>query len=380
VQVETAENAPAALGAIYKASHSGHPFDLLLIDQRMPGMNGLTLTQAILADEQLSQVRIALMQIPGDRFNPATIRNGDRIPILHKPVRRGELRSVLGQLCGVAGQGELALRSNLVRPTRFQSRQLLLVEDNATNQLVALAMLRKLGLQADAAEDGAEALRKLAEREYELVLMDMRMPIMDGLEATRRIRAGAVGPVVAKIPIIAMTANVQDGDRLRCLDAGMNDFIPKPIVLERLKQVLSEWIATDDTEKQPSSALLNNLETTAQGEAIFDYAGVFGRLLEDRTLVDMVLNTFLEEAPRQMTKLREGLQREDAPLCARIAHSIKGAAANAGAEAMRQIALGIEKAADRGELHAVRLALPDLQDGFEAFEAAIRNFHQQSGS
>jgi two-component system, sensor histidine kinase and response regulator len=248
--------------------------------------------------------------------------------------------------------------------------RILLAEDNITNQQVALGILKKLGLRADAVANGAEAVKALETIYYDLVLMDVQMPVMDGLEATRRIRRMMKEKFI--IPIIAMTAHVMQGDRERCLEAGMNDYVAKPVTPQALVEVLEKWL--------PKKRMNDECAVMKKGEddssfhhssLIWDKAGMLERLMGDEGLVKTVLEGFLADIPRRIQALSVFLESGDGPGAERQAHTIKGAAANVGGEALRVKAFEMEKTVSSGDLNAAGGRLTDLEMSFQELRNAI---------
>jgi CheY-like chemotaxis protein len=202
----------------------------------MPGMDGDALARIMQNDRGLAGAKVILMtsnRIVGHQRGIAGT--------LAKPIRRSEL---LETIRSVLGQPPSAEPTSMAGPTACfpEQARVLLVEDNPTNQLVALAILKKLGVQANSAANGKEAIASLRANRYDLVLMDVQMPEMDGMEATRIIRSGEGAVLDAKIPIIAMTANAMQGDHESCLAAGMDDYLAKPVTPAALATMLNRWL------------------------------------------------------------------------------------------------------------------------------------------
>jgi PAS domain S-box-containing protein len=242
--------------------------------------------------------------------------------------------------------------------------RILVVEDNVTNRQVALAQLRKLGFQANAAANGAEAIEAVRGGGYDLVLMDCEMPVMDGFEATRRIR----GLRQPDIPIVALTANAMQSDRERCLREGMNDYLAKPVVMARLADVLGRWLPKSGGggTVQPAAAPAGE-----QAKAIFDAEALLGRLMGDRELAGAVLKGFLENVPSQLDNLRRRLDEADAAATRSQAHALKGAAATVSAVGLHAIALALERAGSAGRLDHCGELLPRAVEEFERFKSAL---------
>jgi len=247
--------------------------------------------------------------------------------------------------------------------------RVLLVEDNAVNQMVAKAMLRKLGHAVDIASEGPEALRMLSRSHYELVLMDCQMPGMDGFEATRLIREGSGGVLNPKIPIIALTANAMQGDREQCLDAGMDDYLTKPVEARLLAEAIGRWVVPgpgaggeslsksgvpDRMLKVKRTEGPRQVEPVDGSVPVFDREGFLRRVMGDEELAAVVLDGFRDDLPRLLARLDEALKAGDTEKVALAAHSIKGSSANVGAEALRKAATLAEDAARTRELEKIQ--------------------------
>jgi len=259
-----AESGPVALQALYRAIEEKDPIQIAVIDMDMPGMDGVAVGHAIQADPRLAATRMVMLTSIGANSELQRSRQAGFTCYASKPVCREELGTILcdalfggpgthagARVCPVA-----AARAEDDEPSQtpvLLNARVLLAEDNPTNQTVALGILKKLGLRADAVGDGAEAIKSLESSPYDLVLMDMRMPVMDGIEATRRIRDPKSSVLDHAIPIVAMTANVQQSDRTTCIDAGMNGFISKPVSPIALRTALGEWLPALQASISPAT-------------------------------------------------------------------------------------------------------------------------------
>jgi len=242
--------------------------------------------------------------------------------------------------------------------------RILLAEDNPTNQFVALAQLAKLGYQADAVANGAKALEALQQGRYDLVLMDCEMPGMDGYEATRRIRKQGN----SLVPVIALTANAMPGDRDRCIRAGMNDFLSKPVEMAELAAVLAKWTHGSDP---PVDAPTAGPTASEEALAVFDSEALLNRLMGDRQLAGLIVKGFLEEVPSQFDELRKRLVEADAPGACSLAHALKGSAATVSAVGLHVIALRMERVAGAGELDRFADLLSCATQEFERLKNAL---------
>ena len=248
--------------------------------------------------------------------------------------------------------------------------RILLAEDNLTNQTVAKAMLNKLGYNADVVANGAEALEALREADYDLVLMDCGMPEMDGYETTRCIRERRAGTRNPHIPIIAITADAMTGDRDKCLQAGMSDYIAKPVEPRKLAEVLEKWLnpPASGGEGSPPARQL-----PAITEAVFNQDDLLARLMGDKDLASKVIAGFLDDAPRQLRALKKMLEEGDADGARRQAHSLKGATATVSAEALRALCSETQEEAAAMDFSRALALLPRLREQFELLKATLKD-------
>jgi HPt (histidine-containing phosphotransfer) domain-containing protein len=208
--------------------------------------------------------------------------------------------------------------------------------------------------------------------------MDVQMPEMDGLEATRHIRDPKSAVKRHDVPIIAMTAHAMQGDRERCLDAGMNDYVAKPVSPQALADALERWLPRDDAAALSHPATGPGRASPAAERASevpgFDRVGMLARLMDDEDLARVVVGGFLADAPKQVVALRDYLAADDRPAVLRQAHTLKGASAAVGGEALRAVAADMEQAAHAGDLAAVTARLPALEAQLALLSDAIRAF------
>ena len=246
---DAAPNAKTALEKLSRAAAAATPFDLAILDMRMPGMDGDELGEIIKEDPRLSDTHLVMLTSIGRRGDAKRLAEIGFAAYLTKPIKQSILHDclamVLGRECAPpeepAKPSAMVTRHSVTDAQRSKLR-ILLAEDNPTNQKVALKLLERLGYQADAVVDGQEAIRALETVPYDLVLMDCQMPVMDGYEATHTIRDAQSMVRNHRVPVIAMTANAMRGDREKCLAAGMDDYIAKPVDPEKLADVLERWL------------------------------------------------------------------------------------------------------------------------------------------
>ena len=311
-----------ALEELQRAADKHEPFDAVLVDQAMPDMDGQSLFQSIRRNPAFENAPLALMTplgAPGVNL----ARSSHDAAVIVKPVRKRQLYNLLldlfghgEEVCETAPEPEAPLQSAASDLT------VLLVEDNLVNQMVAKGMLGKLGYKILVVENGQEALDLLAEKQVDIILMDIQMPVMDGLEAARRIRDGRGKVLDPKTPIVAMTARAMKGDREKCLEAGMDDYIAKPIDLAALVEAMGKYV------HKTSVPVVTQPENEG---GVFDRAGLEGRLQGDQYQMAMVLDIFVKDSLRQLEFIRQGIEKQDRKALKTDAHHLKGAASNVGA-------------------------------------------------
>jgi PAS domain S-box-containing protein len=374
---------PAGLLALRAAVDSGNPYAAAILDMQMPGMDGAELARAIKTDPALASTVLVLMTSLGNRSDGPEMQKLGFAACLIKPVRQSDLFDCLSTV--LADQPATA---DAILPARrtadaggpvdrhWSKARILLAEDNMTNQAVALGILKKLGVRADAVTNGAQAISALEKGAYDLVLMDVQMPEMDGLAATRRIRDPLSGLDRLNIPIIAMTAHALQGDRQRCLDAGMDDYLTKPVSPRALAQALERWLPRGGHGRRAPARAETAATTTAPSvePPVLDRAGMLARLMDDEELARTIAAGFLEDMPTQIAELRRCLDAGDAPGAIRQVHTIKGASANVGGEALRTVAMEAEKAGKAGGSTAIEARMPDIESEFARLKAAMDQF------
>ncbi|MEI8031998.1 MAG: ATP-binding protein [Chlorobiaceae bacterium] len=294
-----------------------------------------------------------------------------------KPVGRRELfRNVADALSVDRSAGQdapPASRPDAGVAWSFSGASILLVEDSVINQTVALSMLSALGCTADLAVNGLEALRALRSKAYDLVFMDCQMPQMDGYEATRQIRRDRTLLCSPDVPVIAMTANAMKGDREKCLNAGMDDYMAKPLKKSDFKAVLDRHLAgakgmlpAGSDEYAPSSA-----GSKKHTDNLFLVDEVLARLQNDREIVGIILEQFIEDGRGEIEEIKAAAQQHDAPSTRLLAHTLKGSAATVGAQQLSCLAADIEHAAGSADMTRAHGLAGDLTAAFECFRKRV---------
>jgi CheY-like chemotaxis protein len=259
--------------------------------------------------------------------------------------------------------------------------QVLLVEDNAVNRRVAMGVLQKLGCGVVEAANGQLALQTLETQRFDVVLMDVQMPVMDGFQATAAIRAN---PNWAYLPIIAMTAHAMKGDRERCLEAGMNDYITKPVRLEDIRTVISRWLRprpSDGLSERASADEARECPTAGDSTSPspIDLERAMINLGGDRGLFDEVLTVFLDSIPGLLSELREAGTRADLKRLHAAAHSLKGSASSLCAEPTRRLAARLEELGAQDEGISASPLLSELEEQLDRIRRFAASLEQIEG-
>jgi len=375
VDYQLAASGSEALALMHQAVAKKQRFSTALIDMQMPKMNGLELSKLIDADPQLDTTHLILLTTQEQSQEVKKKLIAGVSEYLSKPICQSELYNTLLLVEGAeAIDTQYNSLKNKSELPQFKAR-VLVVEDNVTNQQVARGMLNKFGLHVDMVANGEEALNALEQFPYELVFMDCQMPVMDGYEATRRIRNPDTKVINNKIPIIAMTANAMQGDHDKCILAGMNEHVAKPVDPTKLSVILTNWlpehcniVMTTPQEKKQS----NNTDERAN-ELVFDYVALNNRLMGDTELMKMVAQDFLGDMSNQIEHFATQVQNGEGQEIPALAHKIKGAAATIGGIALSEQAGKIEEAAKFGNSSPTTSELNELNIKFEKLKKAIKD-------
>jgi len=355
-----AESFDTTMNALRSAAAHSRPFDVALIDGLIDDRHGLELARAIRNDEQIAGVRLILACTFGQRATENELKEAGFRASLMKPVRRSELYDCLVTVTTrvAAGGHSSSAQESTVREepssnapvapdgaiSTAPQATLLVVEDNPINQEVALYQLEKMGYRADLAKDGLDALAMLERSDYALVLMDCHMPQMDGFETTARIRSRSDDK--ALIPIIAVTASGGSGERHKCLQAGMDDFLLKPFRREELAGKIAKWLPSA-SPSEPAGQSNGALPATTD-----DVRSGLKQLEEDygEEMVVKLVKIFIPDAKARIAQIDRAIKQEDSRALEEAAHALKSGAANIGATEMAQLCKQLEAQGELGEM------------------------------
>ncbi len=380
--VAEASDGPQALDMLDRTIDGGQRYDWVLIDRKMPGMDGIALGRRLRDNPRFADIRTILMSSAGTCDDLMPTEEGLVFSaVLAKPLRLQGLKALLTSIarqegtlasgCLSPAYSKLTLVVNNDVIEKFRTyfsgchARILIAEDNITNQQVALSILRKFGLYADAVANGQEVISALETIPYDLVLMDIQMPVMDGYEATRLIRSTESKVLYRHIPLIAITAHAMRRDQERCIANGMDDYISKPVGPRAVGEILMKWLPSKPHIALPAPC------SEEEENRTWNSARMMERLMNDEALAERVVVSFRTDIPNQIRLLKDFIDTRNLEAVERQAHLIRGAAANVDGDDLREGALEMEKAAKTGDIDLLRALFHDIEIRFESLAAAM---------
>jgi signal transduction histidine kinase/CheY-like chemotaxis protein/PAS domain-containing protein len=368
LRAEAVGSGAEGLRCLEAALASRDPYELMITDGQMPGMAGLQLAQAIKSEARFSGLRLMMLTSAGKRGDAENCHAAGIAAYITKPARQSELRKAIASVLS------MEVRKDALAPlvTRYSLHEagpglnILLAEDNDVNQMLAQHFLQKRGHHVRVAPNGREAVRLVNESSFDLILMDVQMPEMDGFEATRAIRAieAASGK---HLPIVAMTAHALKGDRERCLDAGMDAYLSKPVnpmeLFATIESVLGKPVDKRGTPPK-----------TMQERGMVDWRALVDGLDGDKDLLVEMIQLFRDDSEKHLEAIREAVAANDIQRLLQAAHSLKGAAANFTAPEVLNLALEVETLARAGNLQKAGTLVPALEEKVHLLVASLTQF------
>jgi signal transduction histidine kinase/ligand-binding sensor domain-containing protein/CheY-like chemotaxis protein/HPt (histidine-containing phosphotransfer) domain-containing protein len=343
-------------------------YSIAILDGMMPEMDGFELATQIRQRYERSAIRLLMLTSGGQRGDAARCREIGIDAYLTKPAKESELRAAISTLCGM--QPTESSQQPITRHTLYESQRslsILVAEDNAVNQKLAVRLLEKYGHHPTVANNGLLVLEALAKERFDVVLMDIQMPEMDGFATTAAIRAQEHNSADHQI-IIAMTAHAMQGDEQRCLDAGMDGYVSKPIKPEQLFAVLEKHAPQIVLERRVAPS---NADSSSAEEGVFDRQAVLA-LIDDEELLRELVQIFLEDYPQQLKLIRHAVQTGDAAELQRAAHTLKGSAANFAAANVAAQARYLEDMGRDGNMDSTAKVLSRLEKELTHLHAALQ--------
>ncbi len=350
IEARSVDSAEAALKELTEAFDRHQGFDLAVLDHIMPGCDGLELARQIAADGRFQSMRLVLLT------SAQAVRAGGDIAALGfcaylvKPVSNRELHETLHRVMSAqSGQWHGSTQSIVLAAPKANSLitgHVLLADDNRVNQKVALGALQRLGLTVDVANNGEEAVAAWAAGIFDLILMDCQMPVMDGYQAAREIRARETR--ANRTPIIALTADAMKGTEQLCREAGMDDYLTKPIDRDRLSEVVNRYLSPSPGPAALAENRELNADSAAASIAPVDWERLMLTADNDRDFAGELVQLFIESGDSVLQDIRDALERGDMAALGRAAHSLKGSSANMCASLASEAAARLESAARAG--------------------------------
>ena len=377
------------------------PFSLVLLDMYMPDMDGITLAKEIRKKPDYNSTRLIMMTSMGQMRRLGDAKHFKDLGFCShcsKPITTNGLINALTASFKEGGETEpeaTAIRQDepvnesetpkqqeKLLPTTHKkyrlpeeltdSAHILLVEDNHINQLLAQSLLKEMGLDCQIANNGVEAIETLKNVEdddlYTLILMDCLMPEMDGYEATRQIRQGMAGEKARNLPIVAITANAITGDKEKCLDAGMDDYLSKPIDPGKMKKIIFHWLGNGKSNKDNNEIEQDNTNTEPYAEEktseIWDKKDALYRLVGNEKLLLQLVKIFVDEMPERIERLRQAIETGQMKEIVSLAHTVKGSAGNIGGVKLQELAAELEKTAEKGDSKHLNELWPEFYEQY----------------
>ncbi len=384
-----AESGPLALEALSRADKAGKPFALVLLDAMMPDMDGFAVAEHITKDPRYASATIMMLSSADRTEDAARCRQLGLARYLTKPVTQSDVFDAIAlalQISLLRAEEKRGAPAMLLHANGRPCRGILLAEDNAVNQRLAVRILEKQGHVVVVADNGKQALEALEREPFDLVLMDVQMPQMGGFEATAAIRQRerATG---RHLPIVAMTAHAMKGDRERCLEAGMDAYVSKPIDARLLLRTIEDVMEIAPTDPvsgvwSPESGVgsqrlrtpdsrLQTLNAEPAEDLVLDRGAVLEKLDGDEELLHEIVQLFLRDCPRALNEIRSAVAAADGPRLKRSAHGLKGSAGYFGQTPAYEAALRLERMGASGNFSEAPLAFADLENAIERLLPAL---------
>jgi PAS domain S-box-containing protein len=365
------ENGAAALVTLEESVRVNQPFAVVLLDGHMPGMDGFAVAERITQDGSYAGIKLVMLTSPGQPDDVARCRKLGISAYLTKPIKQSELFDVIIDAIGqpMVERPRAPQRRNRTRPAQ-RRLHVLVAEDNQVNQLVAMRILQKLGHQVTVVGNGREALVAVQAGKFDLIVMDVQMPEMDGLEATIAIRAWEK-TAGTHTPILAMTAHAMKGDLERCLAAGMDGYTSKPIRIRDLEQAIAQLTTPPRARKKPVSE-----ESRADG--VIDHAALLDGVDGNSPLLRELVRVFFADSPRGLEEIKKAVRRGDAKALQRAAHTLKGSVGNFTAKKAFESCQRLETMGRNGDLDAAGEVCATLERELTVLNVELRKLARGS--
>ena len=367
------ESGQKGLDALQVAREERELYDLVLLDMQMPEMDGEQTARAIFSDPRKKNLSVVVLTSMGQRGDAKRLQDLGCAGYLLKPIKQKMLFNALVTVINekrnkLPGTGRLVTH-HLLKEEKAEKQYILLAEDNPVNQRVATTLLENEGHIIDVVGNGKDAVQKIKENQYNIILMDVQMPIMDGFEATRQIRTWEAEK--KHIPIIAMTAHAMKGDRERCLEAGMDDYLSKPIDKRSLFTLIQRWSNEMQKTDAPTSLLLDKKPAPAaqpqtgvpsKNSPAVDIKDALPRFGNDMAFFKEMSEDFLKKLPEQIAEIKEAITHSDTEKIYHIAHNLKGVSSTFSANKLAKLSATLEEEGKKGKLNQIDNLINDIEE------------------
>ncbi|MGR3219487.1 MAG: response regulator, partial [Candidatus Anammoxibacter sp.] len=393
VDCDAVESGPEALTALRSKAEAKKAYQIALVDFFMPDMNGETLAKAIKKDPLAKETRLIMLTSGRKLGDAKRLEQIGFSAFLEKPVKSSELMEALalvwtwskdGKTGGMISRQVLqninAKKSGLLLQKEKEAvninARILLVEDNVVNQEVAIGNFEQFGCAVELAKDGSEAVQMFKENEYDIVFMDCQMPVMDGFEATKLIREHEKS-TNSHTTIVGTTANAMRGDRERCMEAGMDDYLAKPVRQKQLLEIFTKWhghgedFSANDKTNEAAEEHIDAPDAKEPDKPVFSISDTLNLVGGKVERMKRLITITLDDSRKQMDQLHKSLEENDATVAERAAHTLKGQAANIGADSFRDFAKRLESAAKDGDLESVREMMQTFETEYKILTKAL---------
>ncbi|VAX00073.1 Multi-sensor hybrid histidine kinase [hydrothermal vent metagenome] len=370
LNIETAASGKEALALIIKANASQQAFDIIIIDFYMPEMNGEMLLEKIKKQNLLQNSIVIFLSSVAKKGGEQELKNKGFDGFLIKPTQGNEVVQVVSLIWHAKKRDKniplvtchtlREAKTGFSKKIKLRDAHILLAEDNPINKMVATEYLEGFGCVVTSAGNGLEVLSQLAEQVFDLIFMDCQMPEMDGFEATQEIRKLEKNNKITRVPVIAFTANAMQGDKERCLAAGMDDYVSKPINLMALENVLSKWLANKVYDTESMNVLITSKTSLSNDNLDLESFYSLKKLFKDK--FSFAVEQHANNAKENVKILKQAIELQDLETLERTAHSIKGSSAQFGAMSLSKLAADMEQLAKGKDLNKAKTLLAEIRD------------------
>jgi signal transduction histidine kinase/DNA-binding response OmpR family regulator len=391
---QTAENGEKALNLIQKSVENNKPFHVAIVDMQMPQMDGAELGKKIKSNEQFGHIHLIMLTSLARPGDASICRKIGFDAYLTKPIYQNDLNDCLLSVIQKPESDQRIITKHRIQEIKieqstdqpsdkeeplFFDKPFLLVEDNPVNQKIAEVFIQQINSTCDIAQNGKEAIDLLCAKDYSLVLMDVQMPVMDGVTATKHIRASEFPVKNSNIPIIAMTAHAMKGDREKFIECGMNDYVTKPLNRVRLKEILKKYSKKssdiDSTEKTDSENQEKELTKDKNFLQIFDSKKAALLYGNDDSILKTVIEMFLDDTEKKLGRIDQAMIDNDIQWLQRCAHTIKSTAGTIAANELVQKAMKLEETLNKEDKEGLTDSVNKVKEAFAQLKNILERVH-----